>query len=443
MSGEIIKIKNLKLKSKSNKPRVVVAMSGGVDSSVAAYLLKKQGFEVIGLFLKFWQPKTPSNGQKAVNELENKCCSTEAAEQARKVAQKLNIPFYVLDFRASFKKEVVDYFISEYKKGRTPNPCVKCNQLIKFGKLLEKTKELGADFLATGHYVRLRQKSEIRSTKFETNSKSKIPNPKFFHLLQAKDKNKDQSYFLWTLTQGQLKRLIFPIGDYSKPEVRKMAQKWGLPTASRKESQEICFVFDTVSEFLKNYIKSKRGEILDSAGKIVGQHEGAIFYTIGQRQNLNIKASVSNQKPYYVVNTDIKKNIVVVGYEKDLYSDELIAEDVNFLSSKFSRLNVGIPISYCGRKEKSGKAPAKGDPLRREARARQRRQISNEIQKSNNKMNIQARIRYGHPAIGCRVVKGLGNRLKVKFDKPVRAITPGQSIVFYQKDEVLGGGIIS
>ena len=371
-------------KDKITKTRVVCAISGGVDSSVAAALLKKDGFDVIGLFLKFW---TPPN-QK---EQENKCCSTEAAEAARKVAQKLDIPFYVLDFRKSFKKQVVDYFISEYKSGRTPNPCVKCNQFIKFGKLLEKTKELGAEFLATGHYVRLAHHL----------------------LLEAEDKQKDQSYFLWTLKQNQLKHLLFPVGDYTKDEVRKIAKKWGLLTALRRESQEICFVFGTVQEFLKKYIKPKKGrrprggsapagKILDLKGKVVGEHEGAVFYTVGQRHSLPLKPKTPDEKPYYVIKTDVKKNIVVVGQEENLYSKELIAEEVNWIRSVNSK----------------------------------------QLTVNNKEIKCLARIRYGHPKEDCSISQMANGKVKVIFKKPQRAITPGQSVVFYKGEEVLGGGVI-
>ncbi len=392
------------------KKKVVVAMSGGVDSSVAAALLKKNGFRPIGLFLKFW---TPPN-QK---EQENKCCSVEAAEAARRVAQKLDMPFYVLDFRGSFKKQVVDYFISEYKSGRTPNPCVKCNQFIKFGKLLKKTKELGAEFLATGHYVRViarhhslsgrsltqRARSLCAQPRSSDVTSETVPArllkpsekvPRFI-LLEAKDKLKDQSYFLWTLKQEQLKHLLFPIGDYTKAEVRKMAKKWQLPTAARRESQEICFVFGTVQEFLKKYIKIKKGKILDLRGKPLGEHEGAVFYTIGQRHSLLLEPKTPDEKPYYVVKTDVKKNLVVVGHEKDLYSKELAAEKTN---------------------------------------------LSNSTNLTN--FECQARIRYGHPKEDCRVKILPDNKIKVIFKKRQRAITSGQSVVFYRGREVLGGGII-
>lgn len=371
------------MNNRKNK-KVVVAISGGVDSSVAAVLLKKQGFDVIGLFLKFW----PAPRSFSEVGAENKCCSAEAAEAARKVAQKLDIPFYALDFRKSFKKQVVDYFISEYRKGRTPNPCVKCNQFIKFGKLLDKAKELGADFLATGHYAHI------------------IP----LALFEAKDKQKDQSYFLWTLKQDQLKHLIFPVGDYTKDEVRKMAKKWGLPTALRRESQEICFVFGAVQEFLKKYIRPKKGRMLDLKGKVAGEHEGAVFYTVGQRHSLPLRPKTPDEKPYYVIKTDVKKNIVVVGQEENLYSKELIAEEVNWIN---------------------------------ESRVR-------DLSKS---FECEARIRYGHPKEDCSISQMANGKVKVIFKKPQRAITPGQSVVFYlpsearrakegNGQEVLGGGVI-
>jgi tRNA-specific 2-thiouridylase len=350
------------------KIKVVVAMSGGVDSSVSAALLKKAGYDVIGIFLKFW--KEPS-----VCDVENKCCSTDAAEVARRVAQKLEIPFYVLNFEKDFKKEVVDYFLAEYRAGRTPNPCVKCNQFIKFGKLLEKTRELGADFLATGHYIKVKSSN----------------------LYEGKDKQKDQSYFLWALKKEQLKHLIFPVGNYTKTEVRKLAEKFDLPSAHRQESQEICFVYSTLIDFLKNYIKPRKGKIVDLKGKILGNHDGAVFYTIGQRQNLNINPSNPKQKPFYVIRTDVKKNLVIIGEDKNLYSKKLTAIDVNWF----------------------GKEIKKGQILK-----------------------CLARIRYGHPKEKCSIKFLTNKKLKVEFEKAQRAITPGQSIVFYDDEKVLGGGII-
>ena len=409
------------------RKKVLVAMSGGVDSSVAAALLKKQGFEVIGIFLKFWAPPQPP-AQRAFRlgergsapagrfSQENKCCSLDAVEQARKVAQKLNIPFYVLDYRAVFKREVVDYFLAEYKAGRTPNPCVKCNQFIKFGKLWDKARELGADFLATGHYVRLispASKKFARSTKKDVRFSlarglESACDPLFWlelALFEGVDKTKDQSYFLWAIEPEILKHLLFPLGDFTKKEVRKMAQKWGLPTASRKESQEICFVHTTLWEFLAKYIKVKKGDIINLKGKILGKHQGAWFYTLGQRHSLDIEPSSSSQEPYYVIKTDIKKNIVYVGRDKELYKKSLIAENVNWLV--------------------------------RDRDLRQR------FEKKG--FECEARIRYGHPAIPCRVskLKRKNEKVKIIFNKPQRAITPGQSVVFYKGEQMLGGGIIT
>jgi len=406
--------------------KVLVAMSGGVDSSVAAAVLKRQGAQPIGIFLKFWSPNSANSKQKSKNNLENKCCSYEAAEQARRVANKLKIPFYVLNFRQQFKKTVVDYFISEYRNGRTPNPCVKCNQMIKFGLLFKKAKELGTDFLATGHYARIApviSKEKIQNSfhsavkrcalySFPADSagSSCAYDPLFtavlasfpttnkntqLALFEAKDKQKDQSYFLWTLKPEQLKHIIFPIGDYSKEQVRKMAKNWGLPTALRPDSQEICFVWGTVTEFLADYLKPKTGKIINQQGKILGKHNGAIFYTIGQRQNLNIKPASPIWKPYYVIETDTKKNLVIVGREKDLYSKELVVKEVNWIDEKFKNQN-----SKC-----------------------------------------LARIRYGHPNQNAKI-KMQKSKLLVEFEKSQRAITPGQSIVFYQGEEVLGGGVI-
>ena len=377
------------------KNKVIVAMSGGVDSSIAAALLKKAGYEVIGIFLKFWHDseKSITGNHQAKNE--NKCCSIEAAEVARRVAQKLNIPFYVLNFEKDFKKEVVDYFLNEYQSGRTPNPCVKCNQLIKFGKLLEKMHELGADYLATGHYARIASNKSNKTNWSNLSDQSNLTNWK---LLEAKDKQKDQSYFLWNLKQNQLKHLIFPVGDYTKEQVREMATKWGLPSASRRESQEICFVYGSLVDFLKKYLKAKPGKIVDLQGRILGEHNGAIFYTIGQRQNLNIKPTKPTQKPFYIVRTDIKKNLVIVGEDKELYSKKLVAREINWI-------------------DKSNLA------------------------NKTNWTNLTARIRYGHPKEKVKI-KIKKEKVLVEFKKPQRAITPGQSIVFYNREEVLGGGVI-
>lgn len=343
------------------KLKVLVAMSGGVDSSVAAALLKKQGFDVSGVFMR-------------LNNF-----SKKSEQDAKKVAKKLNIPFYVWDFQKEFKKKVIDYFIDEYQCGHTPNPCVECNKFIKFGILLEKAKKIGFDYLATGHYARLRRETR--------NSKSEIRNTPIFELLKTKDEQKDQSYFLWQLNQKQLSRILFPVGMYTKIEVRKLAKKFKLPTAETPESQEVCFIQDSTENFLRKYLKTKPGNIIDKSGKILGQHQGLWFYTIGQRRGIPLQ-----QGPWYVVLKE-KNNIIVSKDKKDLESKKLMASGVNFISETKFPLNTEVKIRY-----KSNLAKAK-------------------------------------------IVK-YKNNIKVIFNKPQSAVTHGQSVVFYKGKELLGGGII-
>jgi tRNA-specific 2-thiouridylase len=376
------------------KQRVICAMSGGVDSSVAAAILKKQGYEVIGIFMKLWSAET--TGDKT----ENICCSTEAATAARAVANKLKIPFYVVNFAEEFKKAVVDYYIKESESGRTPNPCVVCNREIKGELLMQKMLEMDADYLATGHYARIKiQNSKFKSQNFNkfspSNDKSKCKN--IYELHQGRDLNKDQTYFLWTLTQKHLAKLLFPIGDYTKIEVRQMAKKWQLPTAKRQESQGICFIPDRdVSRFLRRQAAklTKPGPIYDKEGKKLGRHHGLVDYTIGQREGLGI----GGPRAYYVLKLNRRDNSLIVGEEKDLYLKELIAEDLNWLNLTDNRQ---LTANHLG-----------------------------------------AKIRYGHPVAGCRLSFISQDRVKVIFDQPQRAITPGQSIVFYAGEEVLGGGVI-
>lgn len=339
---------------KENKgKRAIVAMSGGVDSSVAAALLKKgscpelgQRVDVVGIFLKLW----PSFDEK----------------RAQRVAKKLGIPFYVFNFEKEFKKKVVDYFLKNYKLGLTPNPCVVCNKEIKFNLLFKKLK---TDYIATGHYVRRKGNK----------------------LLRGKDKEKDQSYFLWKINQKILKHTLFPVGDYTKTEVRKLAKKFKLPILDIPESQEICFVQTTINDFLKRHLKPKPGKIVDVEGKTIGQHQGLHFYTIGQRKGIELPKG-----PFYVLDKDIKRNLLIVTQnEKDLYKKGLIVKSINW---------IGAP-----------KLPLK----------------------------VMAKIRYRHKAAAATISKQKNNRIKVIFSKPQRAITPGQSVVFYKKQEVLGGGIIS
>jgi len=385
-------------KNSNKKLRVIVAMSGGVDSSVAAALLKDQGYDVVGVFMKLWSE--PSDHPK-----DNICCSVEASTAARAVAKKLDIPFYVVNFANEFKKLVVDNYIKEYENGRTPNPCVLCNRDIKGQLLFQKMKELGGDFLATGHYARIKL-SDVRYPL--SDGKPKTENGKQYHLLRSRDDIKDQTYFLWTLTQEHLKHLLFPVGDLTKPEVRKLALKYGLPTAERRESQGICFIPDRdVAGFLKRYAKKLKepGNIIDIDGKIIGQHQGLVNYTIGQREGLGL----GGPKAYYVVKLIVKDNILVVGADIDLYQKDLIATDLNWLRPLS---DVGCPMSE-----------------------------NSENGKRKTENYIGARIRHGHPIEKCQI-SNIGDQLKVSFSNPQRAITPGQSIVFYQNEEVLGGGII-
>lgn len=356
------------LRSKaSQRGRVICAMSGGVDSSIATAILKRKGYDVIGLFLNMHQNCSPKDAQK--------------------VAKKLNIPLKILNVRKEFKKRVIDYFVEESKRGQTPNPCVECNRWIKFKFLMEKALELKADYIATGHYVRLRRISR-----------------RLTRLITAKDKQKDQSYFLWTLTQKQLKKILFPIGDYTKKEVKKMAQKWDLLVFEKRESQEICFIATTVEKFLKRVLPAEAptsvgaGPIITIKGEKVGEHEGLAFYTIGQRKGIKI----GGIGPFYTVDKDFKNNALIVAkseHAPELYKKEMMVEKVSWISG---------PVA--------GKKPKL--PLR-----------------------CKVKIRYLHPANPATIKKS-EKKLKVIFDEPQRAITSGQSAVFYKRNEVLGGGII-
>ncbi len=347
------------MKPKNKKPiyqkgKIIIAMSGGIDSSVAAALLKEQGYNVIGVFMDMHKNFDSSN--------------------AKKIAKKLNIPLKILNLKREFKKRVIDYFIKEYKEGRTPNPCVICNKWIKFRFLVEKASELNADYIATGHYA-------------------KVKNGELFI---AKDIKKDQSYFLWTLKQNQLKKILFPIGDYTKNEVRKIAEKRNLFIHKNKESQEICFVPDAdLRRFLKSRIHAEKGPIVMNDGKKVGEHEGLAFYTIGQRKGIKI----GGIGPLYVVQKDLKNNTLVVAKSEnisELYKKEIIVEKVSWISGK--KLN--LPIK------------------------------------------CKIKIRYLHPANLAIIKQKANNKLQIVFNKKQKAATPGQSAVFYKQSKILGGGVI-
>jgi len=347
-------------------------MSGGVDSSVAAALLKKQGYDVAGVFMRFWAEPEIINGQEV--ESKNTCCSAGAEAAARQVAAKLKIPFYTLNFEKEFKKAVVDYFLTEEKRGRTPNPCVVCNKQIKFGLLFNKALKM-ADFLATGHYVKVKdQKSKVE-----------------YKLLAAKDKNKDQSYFLYNLNQAQLAKIIFPLADYTKEEVYQFAKKWKLPYR-KDESFDLCFVASDRESFIKKYLELKPGRIVDQNGNILGEHEGLALYTVGQRKRLSL-----NQGPWWVIKKDERRNILCVSNnENDLMSLEFSVDRLNWISGRTPKL------------------PAK----------------------------VLVKIRYKSEPAQAHISRGSAGAIKVKFLKPQRAITPGQSAVFYDKKKLLGGGVI-
>jgi tRNA-specific 2-thiouridylase len=361
------------------KQKVFVAMSGGVDSSVAAYWLKQQGYEVIGIHLRCWS----ANG-----------CHQQEATDARRVAEFLSLPFYVLDLETEYKQKVVDYMIDGYRRGITPNPDVMCNREIKFGLFLKQALEMGADYVATGHYVRL---SPGRPAKGKERRSSYRAAP--LALFEAKDKNKDQSYFLWTLTQNQLKHLLFPLGDYLKSEVRSIAKTVGLPTAEKKDSQGICFVGKvTLSQFLSQYLGSEPGQIITTDGKVVGVHPGIQFYTIGQRHGLGVALNV----PHYVAAKDRETNTLVVAPLDDplLYRREIMLSEMNFINPEFP-----------SRVSEKGK-------------------------------EVFVRIRYRQP-LRRAILTLTGQGARLIFEEPQPFIAPGQSAVFYSETgELQGGGII-
>ena len=378
------------MKKDVKKIRVAVGMSGGVDSSVAAALLKEQGYDVIGVFLHFWK----ENVQGAVRD--NICCSLESQEDARRGCGKLKIPFYTMNVAAPFKKEIVNDFLNEYKGGRTPNPCVRCNRFIKFGEFLKRAKVLGAEFVATGHYARVEgQRAKVKGQK--QGQKTKGEGQRFirYMLMKGVDKVKDQSYFLHGLTQEQLAHVLFPVGDLTKQEVRKLAAKYGLPTASKRESQEICFIpSGDLAEFLKRHMNFVGGEIRDvETNKVLGKHNGLSLYTIGQRKGIGLAGG-----PWYAVRLDKAKRVLWVSTkEENILSSTCVVKNTNWI--------MGVEPEF---------------PL-----------------------TAECRIRYGAENVSCVITKGHEEGLAVKFSKPQRAVTPGQYCVFYKDEECLGGGVIA
>lgn len=353
--------------SGSKKKTVFVGMSGGVDSSVTAYLLKKQGYNAVGVFMRCYNVDG---------------CAERDAEDARRAAEHIGIPFYVWDFEGEYKKRVVEYMIEGYRAGLTPNPDVMCNREVKFGLFLRKALKMGADYVATGHYVQIKKARGA------------------YRLYRAKDRNKDQSYFLWTLTQKELKHCLFPVGAHTKPQVRAIARRAGLPNAAKKDSQGICFLGQvSIADFLSAYIPARKGHILTPAGEVIGEHGGAQFLTVGQRHvGAAVRVSKGGEtKPHYVVAKDVRKNTVTVAEGREnplLFKKSLRLVQVNLI------------------------APARGK-------------------------KVQARVRYRQPVAAAELQKG-GKGWRLKFLKPQQFVAEGQSAVWYSaRGEMLGGGVIS
>jgi tRNA-specific 2-thiouridylase len=354
------------------KEKVVVGMSGGVDSSVAAYLLKEQGYDVIGVTMQIWQDE-----EEAALEENGGCCGLSAVDDARRVAASLDIPYYVMNFKKEFKENVIDYFINEYLEARTPNPCIACNRYVKWESLLKRSLDIGADYIATGHYARVVKLDNGRYT-----------------LKRSATLKKDQTYALYNLTQNQLSKTLMPVGEYTKDEIRGIAEKIDLYVANKPDSQDICFVEDDYGKFIEEETgyKVPKGNFIDMDGNILGQHKGIVYYTVGQRRGLGL----SLKQRGFVVEVRKDTNEVVIGTNDDLMKSSLYGKDVNLMS----------------------------------------------IEKLDQPMKVMAKVRYNHSGAMATIEMAGEDRIKVTFDQPQRAITPGQAVVFYDEDYVVGGATI-
>jgi tRNA-specific 2-thiouridylase len=350
-----------------DKKLVAVALSGGVDSSTTAFLLKEAGYEVIGLTMSLCSDEETIRGKR------HTCPSMSNIHDAELVCQRLGIPFQLIDLENEFKQHVIDYFCTEYTLGRTPNPCIACNRHIKFGFLLDRALSIGAGYLATGHYARI----EHHDNKY--------------HLLKGADIEKDQSYMLYMLGQDKLSRILFPLGNYTKSQVRKLARQNGLPTAAKPGSQDICFIASDYGTFFSQHFAPTPGEIINSRGEVLGRHRGTAFYTVGQRHGLGLAIA----EPMYVTRIEPDRNRLIVGNRQELHANELVATEISWVS---------------------GKAPS--EP-----------------------MKVAVKIRYRSPEIPA-TIHPRHDSVEVRFNQPQPAVTPGQAAVFYQDSEVLGGGTI-